>query len=184
MANIYDMADTWNAGGNTFTAIKMNVTDTASASASLLMDLQVAASSKFSVSKAGTVTLAGTSTTWAVDGNQAAGYLAIGNPGNFRFAINWNDQVVIKSDHYLAWSSTGNALQSPDTFFRRVAAGVVGVRGGSGTSGGVLSFIEQTAPAAPAANGCYVYAQDNGGGKTQLMALFSSGAAQQLAIEP
>lgn len=53
MSFIYDMADTWNAAGTVFTAIKMNVTDTASQATSLLMDLQVAASSKFSVSKAG-----------------------------------------------------------------------------------------------------------------------------------
>lgn len=51
---------TWNAGGVTFTAAKVNVTDTASATASLLLDLQVAASSKFSVSKAGNALVAGT----------------------------------------------------------------------------------------------------------------------------
>jgi len=48
-ANIYDMVDTWNDGATTFTAIKMNVTDTASASESLLMDLQVDGVSRFSV---------------------------------------------------------------------------------------------------------------------------------------
>ena len=53
--NIYDLADTWNAGATTFTAIKMNVTDTASAAGSLLMDLQVGGSSRFKVSKGGTV---------------------------------------------------------------------------------------------------------------------------------
>lgn len=53
--NIYDMADTWNAGGTTFTAIKMNVTDTASASASLLFDLQVGGTSKLAVDKAGSI---------------------------------------------------------------------------------------------------------------------------------
>lgn len=55
MSNIYDMIDTWNAGGTTFTAIKMNVTDTASAAGSLLMDLQVGGTSKFKVSKAGRI---------------------------------------------------------------------------------------------------------------------------------
>lgn len=55
MANIYDMADTWNDAGTTYTGIKLNVTDTASAAASLLMDLQVGGVSKFSVSKAGGV---------------------------------------------------------------------------------------------------------------------------------
>ena len=47
MANIFDMADEWNDSGTTFTAIKMDVTDTASASGSLLMDLQVGGSSLF-----------------------------------------------------------------------------------------------------------------------------------------
>jgi len=57
MANIYDMADTWNDGATTFTAIKMNVTDTASDASSLLMDLQVGGSSKFSVDKNGNALL-------------------------------------------------------------------------------------------------------------------------------
>lgn len=51
----------------------------------------------------------------------------------------------------------------------------------------VSSYIELdeiTAPAAPASNKVRLYAQDNGGGKTQLMAIFSSGAAQQVAIQP
>jgi hypothetical protein len=39
--NIFDLTDTWNAGGTTFTAIKMNATDTASAAGSLLIDLQI-----------------------------------------------------------------------------------------------------------------------------------------------
>lgn len=54
-AYLYDLTDTWNAGGTTFTAVKMNVTDTASAAGSLLMDLQVGGVSKFSVTKAGVV---------------------------------------------------------------------------------------------------------------------------------
>jgi fibronectin-binding autotransporter adhesin len=52
---------------------------------------------------------------------------------------------------------------------------------------GLASYIqgtEEAAPAAPSANGYRIFAQDNGGGKTQLMVIFSSGAAQQLAIQP
>lgn len=49
---------TWNAVGTTFTHLLANVTDTASAAASLLADWQVGAASKFSVSKAGAVTAA------------------------------------------------------------------------------------------------------------------------------
>jgi len=51
----------------------------------------------------------------------------------------------------------------------------------------VTKFIEgteQSAPAAPSANGYRIFAQDNGAGKTELMVIFGSGVAQQLAIEP
>lgn len=59
MADVFNMTDTWNAGGTTFTAIKMNVTDTASAAASLLLDMQVGGASKLSVSKGGSLVLTG-----------------------------------------------------------------------------------------------------------------------------
>lgn len=60
MADIFNLSDTWNDAGVTFSAIKMNVTDTASAAASNLLDLQVAGASKASITKAGNATLAGT----------------------------------------------------------------------------------------------------------------------------
>lgn len=47
-----DIATTFNNAANTFTALKVNATDTASAFGSMLMDLQVGGSSVFSVSKA------------------------------------------------------------------------------------------------------------------------------------
>jgi hypothetical protein len=55
--DLFDMADTWNDAATTFTAIKMNVTDTASATASNLIDLQVGGVSKFRVAKNGNLTL-------------------------------------------------------------------------------------------------------------------------------
>ena len=51
-------------------------------------------------------------------------------------------------------------------------------------STGFWQMTEMTAPSAGAANTCRIYTEDNGAGKTRLMALFSSGAAQQLAIQP
>jgi len=47
-----------------------------------------------------------------------------------------------------------------------------------------IAGAEQTPPSAPAANGYRIFAQDNGAGKTQLMVIFATGAAQQIAIEP
>ena len=48
--------------------------------------------------------------------------------------------------------------------------------------GGALDIEEGAAPTA-IADTVRLYAEDNGAGKTRLMALFPTGAAQQLAIE-
>jgi len=53
MAYIYDLTDTWNAGGTTFNGIKLNVTDSASAVSSKLVTLQTNGTEHFSVTKAG-----------------------------------------------------------------------------------------------------------------------------------
>ena len=82
------------------------------------------------------------------------------------------------------YTFTTSIASSYDASLWRDAAGVLGVRGTSSSVGAALSFIEQTAPASPAANIVRIYAEDNGSGKTRLMAIFATGAAQQIAIEP
>lgn len=71
--------------------------------------------------------------------------------------------------------------------------GDITLRPGSGTGGGANGKIvvhseiegrEQATPGAAPTNGYRLFAQDNGAGKTQLMVIFASGAAQQIAIEP
>jgi len=52
---ILNLTQTWNNGAVTFTGLKFNVTDSASASASLSLDIQRNGSSVFSVSKVGNV---------------------------------------------------------------------------------------------------------------------------------
>ncbi len=47
-----------------------------------------------------------------------------------------------------------------------------------------LEMVEITAPGAPAANGAYIYCDDNGAGKTRLNVRFNSGAVQILATQP
>jgi len=49
----FTLAQTWNNAGVVFTALRANVTDTASNSASLLMDLQVGGSSRAYINKSG-----------------------------------------------------------------------------------------------------------------------------------
>jgi len=51
-------------------------------------------------------------------------------------------------------------------------------------AGGGLQLSERTAPSAPATNSVRIYAEDNGAGKTRLMALFATGSAVQIAVEP
>jgi hypothetical protein len=318
MANIYDLSDTWNAGATVFTAIKMNVTDTASAAGSLLMDLQVGGVTQLGVAKAksrifgtqsdnGGVSISTTATSTVFTefvGNSiffyntgnlvcsinrsgfkgfdttSDGYISwsnsttsSGNPGdtilrrdaantlaqrngvnaqafnlyntytdasnyergfmrfvsnvleigpeatgtgslrdlrlgnvNARITINngslitfqasagASSQLAIRNTNkvglnqggLLGWSNSASSADPSvmTALFNYVANGVIGVRGSSATDGGSLEFLEQTAPAAPAADRVRIYAEDDGAGKTRLMAVFGSGAAQQIAIEP
>lgn len=61
--SLLDLAQTWNTSG-TPTAVKLNVTDTSSNAASLLMDLQVGGSTIFSVNKSGFTRFGGTSSSF------------------------------------------------------------------------------------------------------------------------
>lgn len=70
-----------------------------------------------------------------------------------------------------------------DVGWSRIAANIWRATNAS-TGGGAVELLEMTAPAAGAANTVRLYAQDNGAGKTQVMALFNTGAAVQVAIEP
>jgi hypothetical protein len=49
---------------------------------------------------------------------------------------------------------------------------------------GYYEGTEMTAPAAGAVNTGRLYFEDNGSGKTRLMCLFNTGAAQQVALQP
>ncbi len=53
---IYLMTDTWNSGATDFAGIHLDVTDSASAAASRLIDLKINGASKFKVQKDGSVT--------------------------------------------------------------------------------------------------------------------------------
>lgn len=278
-----DIAQTWNTTG-TPSAIKLNVTDTASNAASLLMDLQVGGSSRFSVDKTGaTVVSDGTnaltidSTNGAVTFLQTAqmtlqtsnalilrhgntdalgvravsgavdprlDFLNTSNATQVRLTIDAANTLAQRNGTaaqafniyntytdasnyergFVRWSSnilqigteragTGSnrsvqfAVGSANYFFNANEIAVFPAAGGvefsgrfrfsspalgiarltehNGSNAGALELPEwATAPAAPAANNVRIYAEDNGAGKTRLMALFATGAAQQLAIEP
>jgi len=133
-----------------------------------------------------------------VIGTEAAGSgtsrrirLSSGN-GEIAFGAGTNDEFGVigsvfrvTASNAINWSSLDNNVNSgfDDLGLSRSAAGILVLTNGS-TGGGSLELREQTAPAAPAANNVRIYAEDNGSGKTRLMALFNTGAAVQIAIEP
>jgi hypothetical protein len=86
------ISQTWNTTGAP-TAIKLNITNTASGAASLLLDLQASAVSQFSVSKAGKIALSATNTAAGTTGAQT-----INKPsGTVNFAAAATSLVVTNS---------------------------------------------------------------------------------------
>ena len=234
------ITQTWNAAGTTFTGIKANITSTASAAASLLMDLQVGGVSKFSVSKASVITASQLTFSLSTDtlptniSRYSDGTVAFFSGGALYARVVYGgfmveDQLffgrnagaqttILQGDaaDVIAQRRTTNAqtfrvygtYTDASNYERaslshttgtgvRLAAETAGTGGDNlnvalapaGTGGVTLGanyqqFTEMTAPAAGAANTARLYAQDNGAGKTQLCALFPSGAAQCFATEP
>lgn len=104
------------------------------------------------------------------------------------FAIQWqggaNPRYLHDSGDYTDFIAAQNLhrMVVADKPVLSASTGLVNI--GNAVDGGYMEMYEQTAPAAPGADIVRIFAQDNGAGKTQLMARFSSGAAQQLAIQP
>jgi hypothetical protein len=290
---VIDATQTWNNAATTFTGIRFDVTDTASAAGSLLMDLRVGGASRLSVDKGGNFNAVGTG---FFQSTLTAGSGFVAGSGSFSVTNTFNTVLWLGAAFGWASSTTVNTGTTPDLslfrdgadtlaqrrgvnaqFFRiyntftdasnyerlaiRWSSNILNIaaeRAGTGTqrvihidqveligggnpelllykafnsitptvaiyggtgSGDYLRFNtvtldfypaaaaswsigrtalpfknlflrdyietkEMTAPAAPAANSVRIYAVDNGSGKTQLMALFATGAAQQIAIEP
>jgi hypothetical protein len=102
---IISMTQSWNAGAVTFEGFKINITDTASAVASLLMDLEVGGTSRFAVRKDGAVTAG----SWAATTIAAT----VGGTGQTSYAV--GDILFANTTtslSKLAGVATGNALIS------------------------------------------------------------------------
>jgi hypothetical protein len=134
-APIVNASQAWNNAAVTFTGWKFNVTDTASAVASLLADWQVGGVSKFALRKDGNVNVAdlftgflnigATLTTMQRTSGQNIG---VGINGSSGAAIG-NSGVLISSPLPLGFSST-TAPTSPDVFQYRGGPGILEQRNG------------------------------------------------------
>lgn len=162
---------TWNNAGVTFTAWKLNVTSTASAAGSLLLDLQTGGVSQFSVGKAGAVSGASLALGGATIGSNAlavtglalltgtatitGGTVTVSTPV-ISATQTWNDGAVTFNGLFLNVTSTASAAASKlidlqvggVTQFNVTKAGLLTVAGGvtlagalAGATTGVFSGI-------------------------------------------
>ena len=146
-APILNASQTWNAGSNTVTALKLNVTDTTSNAASLLMDLQVGGTSKLSVNKSGTIVGAGGS---IVNDSSLGGQVRI-NGSNYASMVapniflgggsynsspvagifnSGNTAIVVAPAAYVGWTNNASLVlpANADTKLYRDAAGTLALR--------------------------------------------------------
>jgi hypothetical protein len=122
-AVLLNMTSTWNDAADTFTAIKLNVTNTNSNSASMLVDLQVGGVSQFYVDRGGSAKLV---TDLFANAIQAVNGSAVTKA----FVGNFADQgyVNLESGGQFGWSSTTNATGTKDVTLYRDAAATLALR--------------------------------------------------------
>ena len=140
---VLNMSQTWNAGAVAFTGMKLNVTDTASAAASLLADLQVGGTSKFSVKKDGMVNAASSNGVggYGLAGElllaRLAGYTGLMAPnggngivfnifgattGGSSWAFVNSTNFALGPNHKFGWSGSVDAVGTQDLFLTRKGA--------------------------------------------------------------
>jgi hypothetical protein len=142
--SMLDLAGTWNTSG-TPTGLKLNVTDTASNAASLLMDLQTGGVSRFNVDKTGALTLpAGASNSapsLKIGTNvglfsRVSGSLNFGGIGNFTIEMTSGEGLRL-GPNQLGW---GASVGGNDLIILRDAANILAQR--NGTSAQMLRIYE------------------------------------------
>lgn len=133
--SLIDLAGTWNTSG-TPTALKLNITDTASNASSNLLDLQVGAASKFAVSKQGHVSLAGAMFFSGASGTvfitmPVSSYILLGS-GAYIPGGSFDTAGVRTTDTgAFAFSSTSAPSGTADVLLRRDAANTLAQRNGT-----------------------------------------------------
>ena len=119
--SMLDLSGTWNTTGNP-AAIRLNVTDTASNTNSLLLDLQVGGSSRFTVDKTGSTSLLGSSSA-----------LLVGGGGQIYAAALGGGQATLglRASTTFGWTSSGIGNATLDTILvRDGAANTIAQRNG------------------------------------------------------
>ena len=96
-----------------------------------------------------------------------------------------NGRIRTSAEFVYQWSDASGAVgNTVDLQLARGAAGLLDLFNLSGNTGAAMQFTEMTAPSAGASNTARLFCRDNGSGKTQLCAIFPTGAIQVIATEP
>jgi len=119
-APVLNLSQTWNASGTTFTGLKLNVTNTASATASSLLDLQVGGSSLFKVRRDNLLQLNLGATLGTITGTADGEWFLVG--GNVNIISLSGLGAVFNSNRSFAFSSGGASRLLADTILRRGGA--------------------------------------------------------------
>lgn len=121
-APVLDLAQTWNSSGVTFTGMKFNAAGTSdanSASASLLMDLQVNTASKLKVKKDGTILFNGSVNGIGLNNN----VVQLGNPANAAMGVTGTSSAQMSVNAQFGFAQGNPAsYDAPDTILSRKAA--------------------------------------------------------------
>jgi hypothetical protein len=121
------ITQTWNNAGVTFTGAVVNITNTASAAASLLADLQVGSVSQFQVRKDGAIRTARSG--FLMSGDTGQWYFdTIALPGTIPFGIRSYEEVALGANVALEWTSLQASTGTADVKLYRDAAAVLAQR--------------------------------------------------------
>ena len=133
---LFNGTQTWNASGTTFSAFTINVTNTASASGSLLLDLQIGGTSIVKIDKAAGISLWESGTTYDTIAPSASGGVTFSRSGTTGSWIYPGDgRYVMINSGYVGWSSGTNPVSGLDTAMVRGKAAVVSIEGASSVGG-------------------------------------------------
>ncbi len=137
-----NITQAWNNSGVTFTGLKFNATSTASASGSLLLNLQTGGVSQFAVRKDGYLIIPPAA--FLVFGNGDLTGVAMGKRTGLQVFTFFNEAINnyvsaggsdfgVLSTGKFGWSSTTSVVapSSYDTYFSRDAAGIIAQRNGT-----------------------------------------------------
>ena len=149
---VLDLSQTWNSGATTFTGLKLNVTDPASAASSMLVDLQVGGTSKVSILKSGQLNLGytaagagvgqlqfipatGTGVLFSIASNGSSVAVASSATGTGAMVLR-SSGVDLASNGRLAFTNASNNPSTTlDLYIERDASGVLSLKNGANPQG-------------------------------------------------